>query len=346
MTGITTGAMLGAAGIGAIGNLIGGIFGSHNSQSAYQTQYENALKLQNSQNAWAEQMWNANNAYNDPSAQVRRLRKAGLNPNLAYGSLSGNVSQNPAHNSMGSLPQYQVPEEKVSSAAAAIQQGMLQASQVDKINNENSLMRSQSESLQYQNLATLVDTLDKSLGYRWNAETFGLRQDLMRFNVDKVKADIANSEADTALKKTNEILAWCNYSLAQEKNTAEVGYFNAQMQYLVTQAVVAKELMPYQIQGYVSAAAKNYAERDQILSVKEYQDMQNDVYKKYGMNTAFWNNRAAKWSAVGESWDAASGPYKRGSSYIDYSNKYIKYHSGMIPSLFTPIGGFGLRFGY
>ncbi len=37
---------------------------------------------------WQEKMWNAENAYNSASNQVARLRAAGLNPNLAYGSLS------------------------------------------------------------------------------------------------------------------------------------------------------------------------------------------------------------------------------------------------------------------
>ena len=31
------------------------------------------------------EMWNMNNAYNDPSAQMERLKQAGLNPNLVYG---------------------------------------------------------------------------------------------------------------------------------------------------------------------------------------------------------------------------------------------------------------------
>lgn len=42
------------------------------------------------------QMWNLQNAYNDPSAQMERLRKAGLNPNLVYGG--GNVTGNTTSN--------------------------------------------------------------------------------------------------------------------------------------------------------------------------------------------------------------------------------------------------------
>ena len=37
-------------------------------------------------------MWNLVNAYNDPAAQMERLQKAGLNPNLVYGG--GNVTGN------------------------------------------------------------------------------------------------------------------------------------------------------------------------------------------------------------------------------------------------------------
>lgn len=49
-------------------------------------------------------MWNMQNAYNDPSAQMARLKAAGLNPNLVYGG--GNVTGNTS----GSAPQYDTPK--------------------------------------------------------------------------------------------------------------------------------------------------------------------------------------------------------------------------------------------
>lgn len=36
---------------------------------------------------WQERMWNKTNEYNSPVAQMTRLRDAGLNPMLAYGSI-------------------------------------------------------------------------------------------------------------------------------------------------------------------------------------------------------------------------------------------------------------------
>lgn len=47
------------------------------------------------------QMWNKQNAYNTPLQQMKRLKQAGLNPNLVYGG--GNVSGNTA----GSAPELQ-----------------------------------------------------------------------------------------------------------------------------------------------------------------------------------------------------------------------------------------------
>lgn len=47
-------------------------------------------------------MWNLQNAYNDPAAQMARLQAAGLNPNLVYGG--GNVTGNAA----SSGPEYKL----------------------------------------------------------------------------------------------------------------------------------------------------------------------------------------------------------------------------------------------
>lgn len=51
------------------------------------------------------EMWNRQNMYNAPKAQMGRLRAAGLNPHLVYGS--GKV----AGNTSGEMPQYNKPTE-------------------------------------------------------------------------------------------------------------------------------------------------------------------------------------------------------------------------------------------
>lgn len=50
------------------------------------------------------EMWNRQNEYNRPEAQMDRLKAAGLNPNLVYGS--GSV----AGNTSGQMPKYNAPK--------------------------------------------------------------------------------------------------------------------------------------------------------------------------------------------------------------------------------------------
>lgn len=66
--------------------------------------YKYARKLQDAQNQYNYKMWQENNAYNAPSAQVERLRDAGINPMLAVtnGQLQ-NASQGQVEASQDSL---------------------------------------------------------------------------------------------------------------------------------------------------------------------------------------------------------------------------------------------------
>ena len=89
---------LGAAGITALGgianSILGGIFSSSSNSTNVALQREtNAqnYKMFKEQQQWSEDMWNKQNAYNDPSAQVQRLLAAGINPSSVFGS--GSVSE-------------------------------------------------------------------------------------------------------------------------------------------------------------------------------------------------------------------------------------------------------------
>ncbi len=55
-----------------------------------------ALAGQMLNNDFQYQMWQENNAYNTPEAQMKRLLEAGLNPHLAYGSVSTGNSGSPS----------------------------------------------------------------------------------------------------------------------------------------------------------------------------------------------------------------------------------------------------------
>ena len=72
---------------GAVNAVTGGLFSDFSGQAQ-----------QNDANAKAMQAWQIANDYNHPIQQMERLKAAGLNPNLVYGSgsVTGNTSGAPA----------------------------------------------------------------------------------------------------------------------------------------------------------------------------------------------------------------------------------------------------------
>lgn len=92
---MTVGAMLGLGAASSALNTGFGLIGQS-------VNYKQQLKLADLQYNRAVDIMNRQNAYNSPAAQMERLRKAGLNPNLIYGNGStstgnGDVST-PAYN--------------------------------------------------------------------------------------------------------------------------------------------------------------------------------------------------------------------------------------------------------
>lgn len=91
---------LATAGINVVGGLTSNILGNENTKDNNQS--NNAFIAEQNQlnRDWQTDMWNKQNEYNTPYAQMTRLKEAGLNPNLVYGNGSavGNST------SMASLP--------------------------------------------------------------------------------------------------------------------------------------------------------------------------------------------------------------------------------------------------
>lgn len=75
-----------------IGDAVGGVFGLIGQAINYSAN----KKLQEQQNQFNLDMWNKQNEYNSPKAQMQRFQEAGLNPNLIYGQgTSGNAQSAP-----------------------------------------------------------------------------------------------------------------------------------------------------------------------------------------------------------------------------------------------------------
>lgn len=87
---------------GAVAGIGQSLLGSRTAK--YNTDATNRANRELAEYAYSKdlEMWERNNAYNSPMAQMQRLKEAGLNPNLVYGN--GAVA-----NTGGQIPRYSAP---------------------------------------------------------------------------------------------------------------------------------------------------------------------------------------------------------------------------------------------
>lgn len=151
------------------------------------------LRLADFQNEKNIENWNAQNAYNSPEAQMARLKKAGLNPNLVYGN--GTV----ANNSSG-LPPYQSPSGNYEIQTPPIDSLMTTLSKHQAIKNQ----KIQNDNVKANTLATQQKARNDAirsdiLGYQ--AEQAGVNLDqsksIFPYTLEGKKANIAQTKAQT-----------------------------------------------------------------------------------------------------------------------------------------------------
>lgn len=109
--------------IGVGGNIVTGAVNGlmQKRVNSQQRQYE--VNMYNLQKHDARKFWKMENEYNTPAMQMQRLKEAGLNPNLMYGSPmsggnAGNLSAPNANLSQAKAPQIENPVANISPIAA------------------------------------------------------------------------------------------------------------------------------------------------------------------------------------------------------------------------------------
>lgn len=204
-----------AGGASLLGSALG--FGSQkktNKANMELAKYQNEWQTQENEKAYQRnlQMWNLQNEYNSPTQQMARLRTAGLNPNLVYGSgVTGN--------SAGSAPQYQPADIKRAelSSYRGWNQGLTDAvsnflayrsnrAQVENMEAQNSLIRQQTatEATRQANIAasTARSEFDLSQANR-----------LKDVSVSMAEAQMVKSQHDASTAWANSKQAWIKFNV-------------------------------------------------------------------------------------------------------------------------------------
>lgn len=147
--------------------LIGGLFGLKNTDDVNKANIQavretNKANRELAQYNWEQQrqMWNEKNAYDSPIQQMARLKEAGLNPNLVYGSIGNMSGQAPTP----AMPTQEAPHAERSdygfiaqSANSAVQTYMQQ----QQLDSQLSLNASQKSAAEAQAINYAADTTKK-----------------------------------------------------------------------------------------------------------------------------------------------------------------------------------------
>lgn len=172
--------------IAAGGSILGGITSLFGSKKANDTNIKIAREnrdwqtLENQkQRDYETEMWNKTNLYNTPSAQMKRLREAGINPFISGSGGYSNVSQIPSAPGMQGAPNAPIVQNEFEGFASALQNGISSSASLAQVGanvaNQNAktaidAIKAYDEFLKssngdYVGARQLLGTLLKPLGY-------------------------------------------------------------------------------------------------------------------------------------------------------------------------------------
>ncbi|AXH75909.1 MAG: DNA pilot protein [Microviridae sp.] len=132
--------------------------------------------------------WNLQNEYNDPSSQMARLRRAGLNPNLIYGSNASGASGNAESISPAKAADYEMrnPLQDVSTFADFRQKEA-----------GTSNLKEQNTVLQQEALLKTATTANTAMRTKQSEFDLGLAKELRTTSLQAAQTNLRRMEAQT-----------------------------------------------------------------------------------------------------------------------------------------------------
>lgn len=238
----TSTAWIGSA-ITAGASLLGGLLGNNSQnknidkqiraqQEENQKNREYNLQLAQMQNAWNQEQWERENEYNSPTAQMERMRKAGLNPDLMMTGGTGSLAASSPQMTSGapSSPQDMSILGQRPTLGQAVQSALRDSmigAQIDNIKantektrNESSILASDAKFRDAFNQGSLEMTnsvirLNNSKIELNDSQISKLRSECSKLDAetknvileyDKIRASISNLDASTALARLHHVL--------------------------------------------------------------------------------------------------------------------------------------------
>ena len=149
-------------------------------------------------------MWDKQNEYNSPTAQMERLKAAGLNPAMVGGNTTtaGNASQ---------MPKYQSPEYKLDVPAPRIDpmEWMLQTQNLKQQSLQNDQLKATTDKIKQETLSAAIQTSLLATNLDQKNINLGISKQTMNYTVSKQieEANLArlrNENIIKAMKMTDQ----------------------------------------------------------------------------------------------------------------------------------------------
>lgn len=145
-------------------------------------------------------MWNRANEYNDPSAQMARLKAAGLNPNLVYGS--GSVTGN----TTTQTPKYQAEEVKYDVDAGRVMQTLGQYNNIKVQNAQVDNLEAHAENTRARTITEFIKG-SKYISESQKAQIeAGVAKELQQTNIETGKQQLELIKSKITTEQKNQML--------------------------------------------------------------------------------------------------------------------------------------------
>ncbi|MDV3668519.1 hypothetical protein CMU39_10850 [Elizabethkingia anophelis] len=204
------------------------------------------------------EMWNRNNEYNTPLAQMQRLKEAGLNPNLMYGQGTTGNSSAPAKADGANPTQYKL---NFLEAAQLHQQQKLNEQSIQLQKSQTELNHAQAQKVNAETANTHANTLNT--------------QETMQFNRESRPKILEKYDLDNAgIKLSNE-----NLNKINAKIEADINQIKANTQLTARQSEVAKATL-----GKILIESQNAIKQGRTIDLQQVeQDARNQLWRQ-GIN--------------------------------------------------------------
>lgn len=184
---------IGGAAISAIGNFFSGKSNKRAQSKLWEKQAAFSREERLQQQDWIERMNRETNAYNSPSNQMKLLKEAGLNPDLAYSNLSSAAANSPSPAQQAQTPTAgnYLPVNPFAPVGEALSGLSMQKAQIDALKAGTNKTNKEAQQLDITNEA-LPDQLRVELS---NARKAGKISDKL---LVKMNEEIAQMQATTS----------------------------------------------------------------------------------------------------------------------------------------------------